>query len=131
MNKLNVLSAMRLAPSGGSGNLKEKKIRTVNNLPKVLSLDSRMMNDILPPKKKKSKASNSGISDNQSANTKQFVPPTKGLDGIAEGKAGEEDLEEDSASDDAFNNENENSDSDSGESSIDMDGEEDEEKLYA
>ena len=63
MNKLNVLSAMRLGPSdGGSGHLKEKKIRTVNNLPKVQSLDSRMMNDILP--KKKSRPSNTGVSEN-------------------------------------------------------------------
>ena len=36
MNKLNVLSAMRLGPTGGSQvSLDNKKVRTVNNLPKV------------------------------------------------------------------------------------------------
>lgn len=69
--------------------------------------------------------------------------PTKGLDGIEEGKVGDEDVEEDSEkSDEIFGkknsriaNESHSSDScsndDSGESSIDMDGDEDEEKLYA
>ena len=51
MNKLNVLSAMRLGPAAGSYTNIEKKVRTVNNLPKIHSLDSRVMNDILPKKK--------------------------------------------------------------------------------
>ena len=133
MNKLNVLSAMRLGPTGGSQvSLNDsKKVKTVSNLPKVQSLDSRMMNDILPRKNKR--ASNTGISDNNSANSKPFIPPTNGLDGIVEGKDGEEDLDDEDSEDSVFNKDDAGSDSDedSGESSIDMDGEEDEEKLYA
>jgi hypothetical protein len=48
MNKLNVLSAMRLGPAS-SVSFNDKKIKTVSNLPKIHSLDSRMINDILPP----------------------------------------------------------------------------------
>jgi len=52
MNKLNVLSAMRLGPTAGSSvSFNDKKIKTVSNLPKIHSLDSRMMNDIVPSKK--------------------------------------------------------------------------------
>jgi hypothetical protein len=67
MNKLNVLSAMRLGGGTGSyNNLDSSKItRSVNNLPKVLSLDSRMMNSILPGKTTKKK------SDLQMAVTKE------------------------------------------------------------
>ena len=47
MNKLNVLSAMRLSDDGSHQQREVKKVRTVSNLPKVMSLDSRMMKDIL------------------------------------------------------------------------------------
>ena len=138
MNKLNVLSAMRLGPSGGSSvSFNDKKIKTVSNLPKMHSLDSRMLNNILPEKKKKP--------EGQERTTGQSLQaPVQGLAGIEEGKMGDEDLDEisDKSAEDVFNKkkneesdsgkENSDSDSDSGESSIDMDGDEDDEnKLYA
>jgi len=52
VNKLNVLSQMRLGPSSGSHiEFGGKKIKTLNALPKVLSLDSGAINDVLPSKK--------------------------------------------------------------------------------
>ena len=136
MNKLNVLSAMRLGPTAGSSvSINVKTIKTVSNLPKIHSLDSRMMNDILPSKKDGS----------QRETGKKLEAPQKGLPGIEEGKMGDEDLDDqeeevfnkqkpkgnDSDSDDD-NKSNSGSDSDSGDSSINMDGDEDDEqKLYA
>jgi predicted HTH transcriptional regulator len=58
VNKLNVLSQLRLDPTGGTGlAFGTKKVRTLNSLPKMHSLDSRVMNDILPAKKSKKKMS--------------------------------------------------------------------------
>ena len=118
MNKLNVLSAMRLGPTAGSSvSINVKTIKTVSNLPKIHSLDSRMLNDIIPSKKNDSSQRETG---------KKLEAPTKGLPGIEEGKMGDEDL------DDVDESNSENSDSDSGDSSINMDGDEDDEqKLYA
>lgn len=146
MNKLNVLSAMRLGGTAGSVNgFDSKKIKTVNNLPKVQSLDSRMMDDILPKTTQK-KSSGNHIRDvqNNQKNIKTLAS-AKGLDGIEEGKAGDEDVEEDSAEDDvgfrkikskvskgssSDDGSSDDGSSDSGDSSIDMDGDDDEEKLY-
>jgi hypothetical protein len=47
MNKLNVLSAMRLG-TGSQSTYIDKKIRSVSSLPKMQSLDSSMMKVILP-----------------------------------------------------------------------------------
>ena len=138
MNKLNVLSAMRLGPTAGSSvSINVKTIKTVSNLPKIHSLDSRMMNDILPSKKDSS----------QRETGKKLEAPQKGLPGIEEGKMGDEDLDDVSEkSEEVFNKQkpkgndsdsddvksNSGSDSDSGDSSINMDGDEDDEqKLYA
>jgi hypothetical protein len=139
MNKLNVLSAMRLGPTAGSSvSFNDNKIKTVGNLPKIHSLDSRMMGDILPDKKKDKKEERS---------TGQISKPVQGLAGIEEGKMGDEDLDDVSEkSEEVFNKQkpkgadeddssgkvDSDDNSDSGESSIDMDGDEDDEqKLYA
>ena len=130
MNKLNVLSAMRLGPTGGSQvNFGDsKKVHTVSNLPKIQSLDSRMMKDILPKKKQSSSLQNAVEKMQQTG--QNLHAPTKGLDGIEEGKIGEEDLEDSSGSGgfDDQSNKSGSSDDDE-ESSIDMDGDDDE-KLY-
>ena len=85
MNKLNVLSAMRLGPTSGSSvSINVKTIKTVSNLPKIHSLDSRMLNDILPSKKDGS----------QRETGKKLEAPTKGLPGIEEGKLGDEELDD-------------------------------------
>ena len=129
MNKLNVLSAMRLGGGSGShNNFDDKKIRSVNNLPKVQSLDSRMMNNILPSKSTKKKSGLQLAVQKQEENIKKHG--TK-LDGIEEANINEndEDSVDSSGDDDKKGSSNSNSDS-SGESSIDMDGE-DEDKLYA
>ena len=138
MNKLNVLSAMRLGPTAGSSvSFNDKKIKTVSNLPKIHSLDSRMMNDILPSKKQ---------DINQRETGKKLEPSKKGLPGIEEGKMGDEDIEDCSdKSDEVFNkqkpltgnsdsegvNSDDDSDTNSDDSSINLDGDEDDEnKLY-
>jgi hypothetical protein len=140
MNKLNVLSAMRLGPTtGGSVSFNDVKIKTVGNLPKIHSLDSRMLNDILPAKKK--------VAKEVERSTGKIAKPTQGLAGIEEGKMGDEDLDDVSEkSEEVFNKQkpkgadeddssgkvDSDDNSDSGESSIDMDGDEDDEqKLYA
>ena len=123
MNKLNVLSAMRLGQGGSHHNLADaKKIRTANNLPKIQSLDSSMMGDILPKKKQ------SGSAKDPKVQQPQTSTPQKGLDGIEEGKVGEEDLSSDSEEDDLDKSNSDSSEDD--DSSIDMDGDE-EERLYA
>lgn len=138
MNKLNVLSAMRLGPTSGSSmSFKDNQIKTVGNLPKIHSLDSRMLNDILPAKKVKEVERSTG---------QKLQAPVQGLAGIEEGKMGDEDLDDGSEkSDEVFNKQkprdgddssgkidDSDDNSDSGESSIDMDGDEDDEqKLYA
>ena len=118
VNKLNVLSQLRLDPTNGANQqaFGNKKVRTLNELPKVLSLDARVMNDILPPKKARKKSSLNGI---DTAKIHQKAE----LEGIIEGKAGDEDI------DDQDESGSSQSDSESGGSSIDMDGE-DEDKLY-
>lgn len=109
-NNLNVLTAMRLGASGGSAHFENKKIKTVSALPKVQSLDARMISKLI---RKSSK-----------------------LDGIEEERGTVKDNEDsENSSDDFTENDNDlksNSEemSDSGDSSIDMDGEDDEEALY-
>ena len=126
MNKLNVLSAMRLGSTSGSQvHFNEKKIRTVSNLPKIHSLDSGAINNILKSKKK---LSNSGLESVPDKHQKS------GLDGIEEGKD-EEDSEKGNSERgmDESDNENNSSNSeseDSDASSIDLDPEDDEQKLY-
>lgn len=78
-----------------------------------------MLNDILPKKKKKQSSGGIGLANKQQK---------AGLEGIMEGKPGDEDIEE--QSDDASQDgKSSASESDSNESSIDMDGE-DEDKMY-
>ena len=49
LNKVNVVSRLNLSTSQGL--FYDKKIRTVERLPKVMSLDSRMIDKELPSKK--------------------------------------------------------------------------------
>ena len=49
LNKVNVVSRLNLSTSQGL--IFDKKIRTVDKLPKVMSLDSRMIDRELPSKK--------------------------------------------------------------------------------
>lgn len=102
LNKLNVISAMKIGTISGSNNNLQggKRIKTVTNLPKMQSLDSSMMNVMMPPGKKQSK-----------------LPAQPVHEEADEG----DDNDEESNSD--------NSSSHGDESSIDMDGD-DEEKLY-
>jgi len=57
LNKLNVLSAMRLGPTAGSetqiNSSTTKKVKTVMNLPRMLSIDQGGLDNILGPKKQK------------------------------------------------------------------------------
>jgi hypothetical protein len=88
MNKLNVLSALRLGPTTGSSvSFNDNKIKTVGNLPKIHSLDSRMLNDIVPATKKK-------VKKEVERQTGQIAKPIQGLAGIEEGKMGDEDLDD-------------------------------------
>ena len=66
----------------------------MGNLPKIHSFDSRMMNDIVPPKKKKE------VVERSTGQTLQA--PVQGLAGIEEGKMGDEDLVSEK-SDEVFN----------------------------
>ena len=92
----------------------------MNHLPKVLSLDARVLNDILPKRKKKQSSGGIGLANKQQK---------AGLEGIMEGKAGDEDIEEQSDEASEEGRSSGGSDSDSNDSSIDMDGE-DEDKMY-
>lgn len=106
MNKLNVLTAMRLGPTVGSEvSLKNKKVKTVSMLPKIHSLDSRMMNDILPKRKKSSGKimMSSGTGGSKKASgvlggviTKNPTNPGQ-LQDIQEGKDGDEDNDDGSS----------------------------------
>jgi len=49
LNKVNIVSRLNLSTSQGL--IMDKKIRTVDKLPKVMSLDSRMIEKELPSKK--------------------------------------------------------------------------------
>lgn len=137
INNLGVLSAMRIGPTGGSsydiGG--QKKVYTLTYLPKVQSLDSGMISSELK-RSKKDQAKN--IQRNESIQIGQRnEAPKRGLDGIEEGKAGDEDVEEESFKSDDMKSEEDKSDGssdddddDDDDSSIDMDGDENEEKLY-
>ena len=103
---------MRLDPSGGTQlAFGTKKVRTLNVLPKVLSLDARVLDDILPSKK--------GKKESGGLIKKQSQP------GLMDGKVGDDAIEEQSEDP----SKQDGSDSDSGDSSIDMDGD-DEDKMY-
>lgn len=140
LNKLNVLSAMRLGPTAGSetqiNSSATKKVKTVMNLPRMLSIDHGGLDNILLPKKLHQKKSSGMIKE-------KFMQAPSNLEGNIPEKDGEESLEGISEKDDEIfkdkgideeskDDDSSNSDSDDDdESSIDMDGENDEEKLYA
>uniref|UniRef100_A0A7S3N2S9 FCP1 homology domain-containing protein n=1 Tax=Strombidium inclinatum TaxID=197538 RepID=A0A7S3N2S9_9SPIT len=112
MNKLNVLSVMRLGSTSGSNEkYVPKKINTVAILPKIMSLDSGSLQNIMPSNSKKPSSSAIGKPD---------VGQAKPL----------EIIRDDDESDDE-NDENESNDDSSGssDSSFGLDND-DEEKLY-
>ena len=96
LNKLNVLSAMRLGPTAGSetqiNSSTTKKVKTVMNLPRMLSIDQGGLDNILAPKKKRP----SGMIKDK------ITSAPKNLDGHIPEKDGEESLEGPSDDDDPF-----------------------------
>ena len=54
MNKLNVLSALRIKSSAEISDSVFKKIKTVSVLPKIQSFDSTMAKSLLPKKRRSS-----------------------------------------------------------------------------
>jgi len=116
MNKLNVLSAMRLGSGGSSGGFVSKKIKTVSNLPKIHSLDSGSLNAIAMKKK----VSNTGL-----ANAMNESQAKTGLDVI---KDVDDDNSDKNDSDEDENKSNDDS-SGSSDSSLGLD-QDDEDKLY-
>ena len=75
MNKLNVLSALRIKSAADIGELNFKKVKTVSILPKVQSFDASISKNILGNKKGKVKKSGSSNNVNDDE-VGQKIQPT-------------------------------------------------------
>lgn len=138
MNKLNVLSAMRLEKTGSQNQINSsstKKVKTVMNLPRMLSIDQGAIdNAILGPKKKKASGMINREHKTAPKNLDGHIPEKDGEESLGDISESAEDffktnqpIDEESKDDDGSNSDSDDDD----ESSIDMDGEDNQDKLYA